>query len=168
MITCGSSRQLNTKDLDLVEGFNLDRYLGTWYEIARFQHRFEKDLEMVTATYELLEPGKVRVINRGYNPGKGKWEDAKGRAWVPDPSQAARLKVSFFLFFAADYRVIALDQENYSYAMVTSGSPDYLWILSRTPEMNPQLYMDLVDYARELGFDTSQLYKVKQNLQISE
>ena len=150
------------RHIPLVPDFDLGRYLGTWHEIARLPHRFERDLEQVTATYRLREDGRIRVINRGLNTTTGRWSEAEGRAWVPDPKIPARLKVSFFLFFAADYRVVALDPEDYSYTMVTSGNKKYLWILSRRPSMNEVVYRDLVKKARGWGFEVDQLIRVRQ------
>jgi apolipoprotein D and lipocalin family protein len=145
-----------------VENFQLDRYLGTWYEIARLPHGFEKNLERVTATYSLRDDGKIRVLNRGFNIRKEKWSEAEGRAWIPDAAEPARLRVSFFLFFAADYRVISLDGLGYSWGMVTSGSRKYLWILSRSSEMDEELYTKLVGQAARWGFPVDQLIRVSQ------
>ncbi len=140
-----------------VSQFDLDRYLGTWYEIARFPHRFEKDLTAVTATYEKRSDGKVKVINSGYKgePG-GPFRKATGKAKV---AGAGHLKVSFFLFFYADYFVMELDPD-YRWALVGSSSPGYLWILSRSPEMESSLYDSIVTMAGQRGYDTSQLIRV--------
>lgn len=151
----------SAKPIPLVQNFDLSRYLGTWYEIARLPHRFEKDLIKVTATYSLLSDGKIRVVNRGYKPAKGKWSEAKGKAWVPDPNIAARLRVRFFWPFAADYRIIQLDPD-YRWAVVTSGSKDYLWILSRTPRLDEAVYGSLVRFVRDNGFDVEKLIRVEQ------
>lgn len=158
----GSSPSRSTRDIPLVENFQLERYLGTWYEIVRLPHGFEKNLEQVTATYSLKNDGKIRVLNRGFHTRKGKWSEAEGRAWMPDVGEPARLKVSFFLFFAADYRVIALDETGYSWAMVTSGSRKYLWILSRSPRMEEALLSDLIRQAEGWGFPVEQLIRVPQ------
>ena len=140
-----------------VSQFDLDRYLGTWYEIARFPHRFEKDLAAVTATYEKRSDGKVKVINSGYKgePG-GPFRKATGKAKVVG---TGHLKVSFFLFFYADYFVMELDPD-YQWALVGSSSPGYLWILSRSPEMEAPLYDSIVTMASQRGYDPGQLIRV--------
>jgi apolipoprotein D and lipocalin family protein len=151
----------SAKSIPLAQNFDLSRYLGTWYEIARLPHRFEKDLTRVTATYSLLPDGKIRVLNRGYKPGKDKWSEAKGKAWVPDPNVPARLRVRFFWPFSADYRIIRLDPD-YRWAVVTSGSKDYLWILSRNPKMDEEVYGSLIRFVGDNGFDLDNLIRVEQ------
>jgi apolipoprotein D and lipocalin family protein len=163
LIACSVPDELKTDHIPAVKPFDLDRYLGTWYEIARLPHKFEKNLERVTATYTLRDDGKISVVNRGYNIKSEEWEEAEGRAWIPDPEKPAKLKVSFFLFFASDYKIIELDQENYTYAMVTSSSKEYLWILSRTPQLEEDIYDHLVDSADQLGFDVTKIHKVSHN-----
>jgi apolipoprotein D and lipocalin family protein len=156
-----ASADESAKSIPLVRNFDLSRYLGTWYEIARLPHRFEKDLIKVTATYTLLSDGKIRVLNRGYKPTKNKWSEAKGKAWIPDPNVAARLRVRFFWPFSADYRIIKLDPD-YRWAVVTSGSKDYLWILSRTPKLDEAVYGSLVQFIRDNGFNLEKLIRVEQ------
>jgi len=152
-----------TKETPPVNDVEINRYIGKWYEIARLPNSFEKGLVNVTATYNLLKDGNIQVINEGYSDSpKGKYNRIEGSAWIPDKSVPARLKVSFFWFFASDYIIIELDKENYQYAMVTSSSKDYLWILSRTPEIENDLYTKLVNIAKEKGFDIQKLYKVPQ------
>jgi apolipoprotein D and lipocalin family protein len=152
---------VSTKTIPPVEGFDLNRYLGTWYEIARMPHRFEKGLSRVTAEYSLFPDGKVRVLNKGFKTEKNKWSEAKGKAWVPDPAAPARLKVRFFWPFSAEYKIIRLDPE-YGWAVVTSGSTDYLWILCRRPVMDEALYQSLVQFLKDNGFDTNRLIRVEQ------
>ena len=148
--------------LQAVEKIELSRYLGRWYEIARFPFVFEDGLVNTTATYSLQPDGNIRVLNEGYRDSPtGKKATARGWAWVPDPARTAKLKVSFFGPFSSDYWVIMLDEENYSYAVVGTGYK-YLWILSRTPVMEADLYDRLVARAAELGYDTSRLFKVPQ------
>jgi lipocalin len=137
--------------------------LGTWYETARLPNSFEKNLDYVTATYTLRDDGKINVLNKGFDSTKNDWKEAKGKAWVPDSRIPAHLKVSFFWIFAGDYKIIALDQENYSYSMVTSKTKKYLWILSRTPHMDVEVYNQLVDKAKGFGFEVEDLYKVLQS-----
>jgi apolipoprotein D and lipocalin family protein len=139
--------------------FSLDRYLGTWYEIARMPVSFEKDLDHVTATYSLRKDGKVEVVNKGYK--KGTEKVARGKAKFAGSTDIGHLRVSFFGPFYADYIIIALDT-NYTYAMVTSSSHKYLWILSRTPKLDQKILDGLLAKAKELGFDTRKLIMVEQ------
>jgi len=150
-----------------VKDFRLDRYLGTWYEIARLPHSFEEGLTQVTATYSLAEDGSVKVINRGYDGEDNKWDEAEGKALFVEDEQTAHLKVSFFGPFYASYVVIALD-ENYQYAMVTGPDRDYLWILSRNPSMQEDLLRSLVSKAEGMGYDTGKLIYVKQDMHRAE
>ena len=159
-LACSESGENDATGIPLVPALDLNRYLGTWYEIARMPHRFEKDLIKVTATYSLREDGKIKVVNRGFNLKKNEWSEATGKAWVPDSTAPALLRVSFFWIFAADYRVIELEQENYSYAMVTSSSKKYFWILSRTPTLDENIYSSLINRARQHGFETGKIEKV--------
>jgi apolipoprotein D and lipocalin family protein len=158
---CFTSKELSTEPIPAVRNFDLNRYLGTWYEIARLPHSFENGLDRVSAVYTLQENGKISVLNKGFNTSKGEWKEANGKAYIPDTSAGALLKVSFFWIFYSDYKIIVLDTLNYSYAMVTSSSKEYLWILSRSPQLEESVYKELVRKAGEWGFDTSQLYKVK-------
>jgi lipocalin len=149
-------------DKSTTENFELDKYLGTWYEIARLPNRFEKDLVGVTATYKMRDDGKVAVINQGYkNTLDGKLKKATGKARIPDPKEA-RLEVSFFWIFYSDYYILELDTVDYQYALVGSSSDDYLWILSRTPQLDEDIYQSLVRKASERGYQTNKLYKVPQ------
>lgn len=152
-------------DKTTVKELDLNRYLGTWYEIARFPHSFEKNLVGVTATYSLRNDWKIKVVNRGYkNTLDGKLSEAVGKAKIPDPSKPANLKVSFFWIFYADYNVLELD-ENYQYAMIGSSSPKYFWILSRTPQMDAATYEMLLEKARKRGYNLEKLEKVPQKEQ---
>ena len=162
ILGCMTSKKMSTAAIPAVQQLDLNRYAGTWYEIARLPHSFEKNLQQVTATYTLRDDGKVTVLNRGYDTKKDKWREARGKAWVPDLSQPGVLKVSFFWFFGATYKVIALDDVDYSYALVTSSSKNYLWILGRTPQMEPAVYDSLLEKARKFGFDLTQLEPVQQ------
>jgi len=146
-----------------VKGFSLDQYLGTWYEIARMDHRFERDLSNVTAEYRLKDDGGVRVLNRGFNTKKDEWKEAEGKAYFVDDSTVGRLKVSFFGPFYASYNVIALDQEDYQWSLVTGPDKDYLWILSRTPVLDQAVVDELVSTARSLGYKTDELIFVSQD-----
>lgn len=149
-------------DQTTVKALDLNRYLGTWYEIARFPHSFEKNLVGVTATYSLREDGKIEVVNQGYrNTLNGERSKAVGKAKIPNKLEPGKLKVSFFWIFYADYFVLELD-ENYQYVMIGSSSDKYFWILSRTPQMEPAVYEMLLEKARKRGYNLDKLYKVPQ------
>ena len=147
--------------VDTVSGFELSRYLGTWYEIARLDHSFERGLSNVTATYSLRDDGGVKVINRGYNDEDQEWDEAEGKAYFVGDEDVGQLKVSFFGPFYGGYNVIELDKEGYQYSLVAGPDRSYLWILSRTPEMNPEVLQTLVAKARDLGFATDELIMVE-------
>jgi lipocalin len=150
-------------DTTTVSELNVERYMGTWYEIARFQHSFEKDLVGVTATYSLRDDGKIDVVNAGFKHTlDGEYKEAKGKAKIPNPDEPGKLKVAFFLFFYAAYNIMELD-DDYQQVLIGSSSPDYLWILSRTPQLDEATYLQLVDEAKDRGYDTSKLYRVPQN-----
>ena len=149
-------------DKTTVKELDLNRYLGTWYEIARFPHSFEKNLVGVTATYSLLDDGKIKVLNQGYkNTLDGELSVAEGKAKILNKLEPAKLKVSFFWIFYADYFVLELDG-NYQYVMIGSSSPKYFWILSRTPQMDSATYEMLLEKARKRGYNLKKLYKVPQ------
>jgi apolipoprotein D and lipocalin family protein len=148
--------------LQVVSHVDVNRYLGTWYEIARFPHRFQEGCVASRATYTLLEDGKVGVLNQCYKGGlSGELSSAKGKAWVVDTETNAKLKVSFFWPFTGDYWIIDLG-EHYEYAVVGHPSRTYLWILSRTPEMDEVLYNRLLEKLQKQGYDTSKLIKPPQ------
>lgn len=149
--------------MDVVKNVDINRYAGTWYEIARFPHSFEKKLAGVTATYTLRDDGRISVLNQGYkNTLDGKLKKARAVAKIPDKTQPGRIKVYFFPFFGAEYNILELDQEHYRYALVGSSSPDYLWILGRDPVMQDETYQMLVEKAAERGYDVGKLTKVLQ------
>ena len=145
-----------------VTGFKLQRYLGTWYEIARLDHSFERGLERVTAEYTLRDDGGVRVVNRGFAARKGTWKQVEGRAYFAEAPGKGYLKVSFFGPFYGSYVVFELDRENYQYAFVSGPDESYLWFLSRTPTVSQALLSRFVENARQKGFDTDKLVYVKQ------
>ena len=146
-----------------VGDFELERYLGTWYEIARLDHRFERGLSHVTANYSRRDDGGVRVVNRGYDDADGEWDEAVGKAYFIDAPTTGRLKVSFFGPFYGGYNIVELDKDNYGYALVAGPNRSYLWILARTPELDAPTYERLVDRARELEFPVSELIVVDQS-----
>ncbi len=157
---CASTR--GEIDTSTVSDVDLDRYLGTWYEIARYDNSFEKGLVGSTANYSWREDGKIAVVNRGYKGSlDGEIEEAIGKAKIPNPEEPGKLKVSFFWIFYGDYFIMELD-ENYQWAVIGSSTDKYLWILSRTPQMNDEIYQSLLANLTERGYDTSKLLKVPQ------
>ncbi|MDF1594146.1 MAG: lipocalin family protein [Desulfobacterales bacterium] len=132
-----------------VTNFRLNRYLGTWYEIARLDHRFERGLSHVSATYSLREDGGVDVLNRGFDKSTGKWQEAKGKAYIIGPPTVASLKVSFFGPFYGGYHVMEIDKDHYSFALVCGPSRSYLWILSRDRTLNQSTIDHLVSTANK-------------------
>lgn len=145
-----------------VESFEVDRYLGTWYEIARLDHRFERGLSQVSATYSKRPDGGSDVINRGLDRKAGKWKEAQGRAYFIDKPDVARLKVTFFWPFYGGYNIIELDRDRYAYALVCGPNRSYLWILARTRHLDKPILQQLITTAERLGFDTGQLIFVEQ------
>lgn len=161
---CTSTKNQETMiDKTVVKELDLQKYLGTWYELARYNHRFERGLVGVTANYSIREDGKIRVLNSGYKKSlDGRFKQAEGKAFLPEPEmEPAKLKVSFFWNFYGDYFVLDLD-ENYQWAIIGSSSDNYLWILSRTPQLDQDLYTELLDKIKLRGYDISQLIKVEQ------
>lgn len=163
LLTSIMSTHAQNIDKRTVEKVDIQRYMGKWYEIARYDHSFERNLEGVTATYRLKSNGMIEVINSGYkNSLSGKFSKAVGKAKIPNPKEPGKLKVSFFLWFYADYFILELDEVNYSYVLIGSSSDNYLWILSRTPQL-PKATLDmLLAKAEKRGYDTSKLIYVKQ------
>ena len=144
-----------------VEDFELNRYLGKWYEIARLDHSFERDLEAVTAEYSMRDDGGIDVINSGRNIETQKSQQAEGRAYFVEDPNLGYLKVSFFGPFFGSYVVFELDK-NYQYAFVAGNTKNYLWLLARTPEVSEELINKFTSRASQLGFDTNQLIFVNQ------
>lgn len=142
-----------------VRGFKVDRYLGTWYEIARLDHSFERGLVDVSATYQTRPDGGIDVLNRGYDPAKKTWRDAKGIAYFLGSPDIASLKVSFFGPFYGGYHVIALDPD-YRWAMISGPSHKYFWILARTPVLPDDVLNNLLQIAHTAGFDLNGLIRV--------
>lgn len=145
-----------------INNFDAEKYLGTWYEIARLDHKFERDLEQVTANYSMNDDGTIKVINKGFNPKKDKWKEAEGKAKFTEEENVGRLKVSFFGPFYGGYNIIELD-ENYQYALVAGSDLHYLWILSRTKTIPEEVEEQFLTTAREIGYETEDLIWVKQN-----
>ena len=149
------------KTVQPVENFELNRYLGTWYEIARLDHSFERGLTRIQAEYSLRDDGGVRVLNKGYSVEKQAWQEAEGTAYFVESPDQGYLKVSFFGPFYGSYVVFGLDQENYQYAFVSGPDTSYLWLLARTPQVAPEVLEAFKQAARERGFDTDQLIYVE-------
>ena len=146
-----------------VQNFESAKYLGTWYEIARLDHSFERGLSRVTAEYSTLPDGGIKVLNRGYHAEKSEWKDAEGKAYFVEKPDVGYLKVSFFGPAYSSYIVFDLDRENYRYSLVSGPNRSYLWLLSRTPTMDEATKKRLVDKAQALGYDTSKLIYVDQS-----
>lgn len=143
-----------------VTGFDIDQYLGVWYEIARLDHPFERGLEKVTAEYSLRDDGGIKVVNRGFDPEKNRWKEIVGKAYFIDDSSIGRLKVSFWGPFYSSYNVIDLDKTEYSYSLVCGPKKSYLWILARKPHMEESLKIELIRKAKALGFKTDKMIHV--------
>jgi apolipoprotein D and lipocalin family protein len=156
-------KSMPAKELPTVAKVDLNRYFGTWYEIARLPNSFEKGLKCITANYSAGKNGKVTVLNQGRKiSDPAKLSTANGYARVPDPAFPGRLKVTFFWPFAGDYYIIDLDPE-YQYALVGDPSRKYLWVLCRGKEISPEIYSTLLSKASNLGFDTSKMIRVEHD-----
>ena len=170
MLSCAQTQQSfqdmqeTPYDNSVISDFDLSRYLGRWYEIARFDHSFERGLENVMAEYTLRDDGMVDVRNSGWKDGK--YKVAEGKARQPDPAgDPAHLEVSFFLFFYSDYNVLMLDKD-YQIALVGSKSPKYLWILSRTPEVSDKVLDHVLEEASSRGYNIDNLIWVDQSANV--
>jgi apolipoprotein D and lipocalin family protein len=146
--------------IEPIQSFDVNRYSGEWFEIMRLDHRFERGLTNVTATYTLKADGSVDVLNRGFNREDCAWEEADGRAVFQEDPDTASLSVTFFWPFAGGYHVFALDQKNYQWAAVSGPSRSYLWMLARRPDLAPEIRTRLVNKARDLGFPVDDLILV--------
>lgn len=165
ILVMGSCKGQNSMiDKTVVKELDIERYLGKWYEIARYDHKFERGLVGVTATYSYREDGKIKVLNAGFKETlDGEKSEAIGKAKIPDPNMPSKLKVSFFWFFYGDYFVLELD-EDYQWALIGSSSDKYLWILSRTPQIDESLYRELLNKLTDRGYDVDKLIKVEQKV----
>jgi len=154
LLTCSCTSP--PRGITPVSGFELERYLGTWHEIARLDHSFERGLGPVSAEYSMRPDGGVKVLNRGFNAETRQWEDAEGKAYfVRNPDQGY-LKVSFFGPFYGAYIIFELDPD-YRYAFISGPNKDYLWLLARNPEVPETLIKHFVARAKALGFETDKL-----------
>jgi apolipoprotein D and lipocalin family protein len=140
-----------------VTSFQIERYLGKWYEIARLDHRFERGLTQISAEYSMRPDGGLKVLNRGYSKEKQEWSEAEGRGYFVQSPNEAYLKVSFFGPFFGSYIVFELDTVNYQYALISGPDKSYFWLLARTPTIDDNLKKKLIAKAAALGFDTKKL-----------
>lgn len=154
-----SSQQIDNSTITM---FDLNRYLDKWYEVARYDHAFERGLVGTTAEYSLLDDGKIKVLNSGYiNTLDGTYQQSVGKAKPNRNGKAGQLRVSFFGPFYSDYYILDLAPD-YSYSVVGSSSPKYLWILSRTPHLNPKVQSEILTNLQQRGYDTQKLIWVEQ------
>jgi apolipoprotein D and lipocalin family protein len=140
-----------------VAGFQAERYLGTWYEIARLDHSFERGMSRVTAQYSARDDGGLTVLNRGYLADEKKWKQIEGKAYFVEGRDKGYLKVSFFGPLYGSYVVFELDAKDYRYALVSGPDTSYLWLLARSPTLDAATQERLVARAAALGFDTGKL-----------
>ncbi|MBB1350924.1 MULTISPECIES: lipocalin family protein [unclassified Pseudoalteromonas] len=147
-----------------VKNFDIQKYKGKWFEIARLNHSFEEGMEQVTATYSINDDGTVKVLNKGYLTDDKKWDDAEGLAKFVKGTDTGHFKVSFFGPFYGAYVIFELDQPDYQYAFITSYNKDYLWFLSRTPTVSKELKEHFLTKAKELGFATDEIIWVNQEI----
>lgn len=146
-----------------MKSFELNRYLGKWYEVARLDHPFERGLEKISAEYFLRDDGGVSVVNRGYSSKDGKWKGAKGKAYFVNDQNEGHLKVSFFGPFYGSYVIFDLDKENYEYAFVSGPDTSYLWLLARQPHPQQEVIDKFRKRSEELGFETDDLIFVNHD-----
>lgn len=157
-----SSCKTIPKGARAVKPFDGEKYLGKWFEIARLDFRFEKNLNNTTAQYSFNPDGSIRVLNKGYNFKKNEWKEATGKAKFVSSKDEAKLKVSFFGPFYSGYNVIAIDPD-YKYALVAGKSLKYLWLLSRENTMPDKVKQAYLDIAQQVGYNTSELVWVEHN-----
>lgn len=150
-------------DKKTVRNLDIKRFMGKWFEIARFDHHFEHNLVGSTIEYELLPTGDIRITNRGYwGDLEGTCCEAHGTAKITDPQEPGRLRITYFLKFYAEYNIMEVDEQNYNYALIGSNTCHYLWLLSRTPELSEKHVRHLLHQAKQRGYDISMLKWVKQ------
>lgn len=164
-LTLGACSTGVPEGISAVTPFDLKRYEGTWYEIARLDHSFERGLSDVSARYRAKPDGSVEVVNRGFDAKSGEWRQAIGKAQFTGPSDRASLKVSFFGPFYGGYHVMALDQQAYRWSMVVGPDRDYLWILSRDKQLSPAVREDLLRRAKAAGIAVERLIWVAHTRQ---
>ena len=158
LLGCGSTAH----SVPVVKNFDANQYLGKWYEIARLDFWFERNLNNTSAEYSKLADNRIEVINRGFNYKTQKWKQAKGKAKFKNTPDEGALEVSFFGPFYSAYNIVALDKD-YQYALIAGRSTDYLWLLSRTKSIPDAVKEDYLKQAKALGYDVSQLIWVKHD-----
>ena len=164
-ITLFSSCSVKVPDyVEPVKNFDAKDYEGKWYEIARFDFKYEKDMNQVTAQYTLQEDGSIEVINRGYDYIKNEWKEKKGKAKFNGPEDQGALKVSFFGPFYAGYNVVMMEPD-YQTALVFGEKRDYIWFLSRKPTLSEETKQKFIDKAKEAGYDLNRLVWTEHNPQ---
>lgn len=146
-----------------VQQFELEKYLGKWYEIARLDHSFERGLNNISAQYSLNNKGGVKVVNRGFSIKDNEWQEAKGNAYFVKSEDQGYLKVSFFGPFYGSYVIFDLDKDNYQYAFVSGPDTSFLWLLARTPEISPEVKARFIEQSKARGFATDDLIFVEHN-----
>jgi len=146
-----------------VKNFELERYLGTWYEIARLDHSFERGLQNIWAEYTMREDGGVAVVNQGYSVDDNEWKSAEGKAYFVKGEDQGYLRVSFFGPFYGSYVIFELEQDSYDYAFISGPNNSYLWLLSRSPQVSKKVIDKFIGMARERGFDTDRLIFVNHD-----
>jgi apolipoprotein D and lipocalin family protein len=149
------------KQVTPISGFELNRYLGKWYEVARLDHPFERGLTRVSAEYSMRVDGGVAVLNRGFDAAESEWKESEGKAFFVEDSETGYLKVSFFGPFYGSYVIFELDKENYQYAFISGPDHDYLWLLSRTPDLPVEIVDRFVVEAARRGLNTEELIFVE-------
>lgn len=158
VLGCGSTAHT----VPVVNNFDANQYLGKWYEIARLDFWFERNLNNTSAEYSKLPDNRIEVINRGFNYKTGQWKQAKGKAKFKNAPNEGALDVSFFGSFYSAYNIVALDKD-YQYALIAGRSTDYLWLLSRTKTIPDSVKEDYLKQAKALGYDVNQLIWVKHD-----
>ncbi|WP_415918825.1 lipocalin family protein [Thalassotalea crassostreae] len=143
-----------------IEDFELNQYLGKWYEVARLDHSFERGLSKVSAEYSIKQDGGVKVLNKGFSEADNEWQEAEGKAYFVNEDSQGYLKVSFFGPFYGSYVIFELEKENYQYAFVSGPNTDYLWLLSRTPTVEPEILEKFIKLSKQRGFNTDELIYV--------
>ncbi|RHW75250.1 lipocalin family protein [Colwellia sp. RSH04] len=146
-----------------VNNFELNKYLGKWYEIARLDHSFERGLSNVSASYSLNKDGSVKVLNKGFLSASNEWQEAEGKAYFVDSTDEGYLKVSFFGPFYGSYVVFELDHEGYQYAFVSGPNNDYLWLLARTSKVPPAIVDKFISMSQSRGFNTNEVIWVEHD-----
>lgn len=162
MITGLFSCRTIPKGATAVQPFEKEKYLGKWYEIARLDFKYERNLNNTTAEYSLNDDGSIKVVNRGYNTKEEEWQEATGKAKFVETENIAKLKVSFFGPFYSGYNVIAIDK-NYKFALVSGKNLKYLWILSRETTIPDETKTQYLKIAQDIGYNTSDLLWIEHN-----